>query len=287
MPVLDIPIKDFSNAYSNMELFAVMAYPNDEESRNQYKATFSSMIQLEKFPPNIKEQILNEYRDKKPKEMSVKEWKEFVGLFVETSRNDLERVFSKSGGISTLYNSPKNTEIRSQFDFNCYRGSIAGHILKYIWQISTSKVCSGGSVNKAIFMLEKYSHKNDLKLLSSENKGDNWPYNERFFRQTRKDYKTVSHLWAAWQHWGESGMPEKWSPLGTGLKLSGFISLAEKFRFFGINHVPKAQKTPTLPPEEMWRPLEKFKLHQFDFEIPPLSVEELETVEGYQAPQKL
>ena len=216
MPVLDAVINDFMNSYANMELISVMAYPNNEDLRKQYKATCSSKIMAEIFSPEIKEEILKD-SGLKPKGISRKKWKELADKFVKYSKIDLENLFLKSGEIPTLYNSPTHAEIMKQLNFSSFKGMLAGQVLTYIWQISVSEIRGEGSVNKAIsLLLEK---KRD-QIINQE-----YPFNEKFIRQLWAEYKSVSHLWAAWNHWHVSGEPEKWSPYGgiASLRLSGFI----------------------------------------------------------------
>jgi len=159
-----------------------------------------------------------------------------------------------------LIDSPEYEKVIGNYYNNQYKGEIAGLILVFIWRMETSNVNNGrASVNKAIFLL--------LKLIGGKKGGlkdKKRPSGESFFRKALSDYKSVSHLWAAFEQWRVVGKPIEYSPFNTPGILC-FISLAEKFRQFGTNYIPQAQKVPILISDETWFPSKDFKPIEFPF----------------------
>jgi hypothetical protein len=236
-----------------LEIISVMAYPNDKKARKKLLANISSKplgdTQLDK------------------------------GL-----REGLEDVFSQMGGISILHDSPEYEKIMEQYSLNTYRGNFAGLILHYIWRIEADSSHSGASVNKAIFLVVECFK--DVKNGTTKWKG--YPFNEKYIRQAWSDFKPVSHLWAAFVQWDTWGRPSDIAPYDSS-GIHGFISLSEKFRTFGLNHFPRAQKASTLPSKGTWFPAKEIDPVPLRYELTPLplSKKEIQALENYRAPQSL
>jgi len=279
MPELNIPTSiEEMTLLPWLEMISVMAYPSSEELCKKFKAIYVSKMK-EEWPELKEEDIL---KGKRPESMSRDAWEKLVKGFRNFASQELTGIFIDSGGIPSLYNSPEYEKIMSQFHKFQYQGVFAGTILTYIWRMDKGNVKDGGSVNKAIFLIDKIKGEEIRK----KSKNDNLPYNEKFIRQAWSDFKSVSHLWAAFGIWSSNGAPSELSPFLPRSFLR-FISLAEKFRKFGTTHLPRAKKEYTLAEQETWFPPKNFKIIDFEFEITPLTPKELEVLEEYRAPKKL
>ena len=140
------------------------------------------------------------------------------------------------------------------------RGVVAGDILLHTVQLE--KYGYGGSVNKAVFLLEL------IYKESETHDGQSVPCNPTSIRNAWATYKSVAHLWAAKRgvadyFFSEKGLSQEPAAFLTPEfqeynftrcydELPIFLAMAECFRQFGIQHVPRGQKSPILPPDETW-----------------------------------
>ncbi|MBT4260214.1 MAG: hypothetical protein HOD90_09940 [Nitrospina sp.] len=264
------------SVFTSLELFALMAYPTSKDSRDKHIANRVAKIK-EEWPELNAEQVGD---GKRPEGWSIEKWQIFAREYLDQIHSELDIAFSEKGGISSLLCSPNYEKVKTDFDLNCYKGRLAGCVLFWIRRIADSKLASGASINKAVFMTEEVTGKYLLKTI----KAKKWPLNQSFIRQDAwLGFKSVSPLWAAlecWVHWKK---PADYSPfLPNGF--IRFISLANNYKEFGVSHFPRAQKIPTLLSEETWPKSEKLMLIDLTLKPSPLSDKELKTLNTYQAP---
>tara|TARA_B100000315_G_scaffold255504_1_gene299019 strand:- start:843 stop:1673 length:831 start_codon:yes stop_codon:yes gene_type:complete len=263
------------NVFTSLELFLLMAFPSNKDSRDKFMANKVARMK-EEWPELSEEQIT---QGKRPDDWSIERWGNFVKDYVSQLGNELDGAFSESGGIVALLNSGGYDAVMSDYHENCYRGALAGHILTYIRRMTDSGLASEASTNKAIFLIEEIIGRKMRRELEKECKS----IGNRFIRAAWSDFKLVSPLWAAYGNWVGWKKPSKCSPfLPEGFL--GFISLANNFREFGIAHLPRAQKVPTLPPDETWPRTEGLPLMNLTVNPHPLSEDELKILDDYQAP---
>jgi len=274
MPELKISeSSDGLTVFPMLQVLSIMAFPNDKDMREKHLATISAKlgdslpeVDKEDFPPELR-----------PRTITRGKWDKFATTLKRVAGEELEEIFLQMGGRPTLCNSPEYEKIIDLYGLNTYKGSLAGLILYYIWRMDATNATSGASVNKAKFLVNKlFREKRDPQ-------SKNYPFNEKFINKAWSDFKPVSHLWAAFMIWEIWGRPIEYSPF-LPLCILRFISLAEKFRKFGINYFPRGQKVPILLSEETWFPSKDFEPIDFLFEIHPLTSQELEVLGKYQAP---
>lgn len=263
MPELNFPEKDSPDSAKHVELMAVMAYPNDKNMRNQFKANYASKYKNE--PALIEDNS----------ELSPEIWREIKTKTQDMIFKDLDRVFISSGGEPSLYNSPGYEKTINECIDNQNKGLIAGRILHWIMAISNSKekVSGGASVNKAIFLIEYY-----LKFKNSS------------IRRSWREFKPVSHFWATFEFWKSQGEPEEWSPY---LNTDIFLVHTEGFREFGTRYFSIGQSKPILSPEDIWLPPKhlqpdengRMEIKNNFAKYIHLSSEILEVLKEYRAPQ--
>ena len=284
MPEIKTPTspRDLSLSF-RLEVLFIMTFPNEEYLRKKSLATVAAKMEgkISEFDvKDIHSKELPEDCHLKgiPKGFTQEDWKEFSNVACK----ELDEVYFQMGGRQTLCDSPEYEKIIENYYENQYKGEIAGLILVFIWRMETSNVGSGGpSVNKAIF-LETNLDKRRVK----GPKDKNLPFNETYIRKLWSDYKSVSHLWAAFMQWQVVGKPMEFSPFNVP-GIWGFISLAEKFRQFGTTYIPRGQKTSILINDETWFPSKNFKPIEFPFIMPPLTPKELKVLEEYRAPTNI
>jgi hypothetical protein len=259
----------------SLELFSLMAYPSDKDSRNKLKA--NRVAQMAEEWPELKEEHITQ--GKKPEEWSLETWRSFVKKYTNQLQNELEEIFSDSGGRPSLYNSPEYEKVMDEYQFNCYKGNLAGWVLIWIRRMAGSDLASGASVNKAVFLTEEITGRALLKAT----KARKWPLHQSFIRQDAwSGFKSVSPLWAAYIYWNIWGKPLQSSPFLLE-SIPRFLSLANNFRDFATTHFPRAQKKPTLLPEETWALLTDIQPMDISLEAFPLSETEREVLDSYKA----
>lgn len=253
-----------------------MAYPTNKELREKHIANRVANMK-ENWPELNKEHFTN---GRKPEGWLVKKWENFIDEYIGQLHNELDIAFSAKGGITSLLDSPKSETMKGNFDLNCYKGKLAGNILIWIRRMADSNLTTGASVNKAVFMVEEITMKGFNNILKEKG----WPFHQSFVRQdVWLIFKSVSPLWAAYEYWLQWGKPSNCSPFSS-KGFVGFISLANNFKEFGINHFPRTQKTPTLISDETWPKSDDIKLIDLNVKQFPLSNKELKVLDNYQAP---
>jgi hypothetical protein len=268
-------MSDFGGVFGGLELLSLMAYPSSKDLRDKFNANRVAKM-VEEWPELNAEHIIQE---KRPEGWSLKKWQSFVKKHTGELRNELDGIYSASGGIRSLYNSIGHDAYMQDYYENCYRGALAGNVLIYIRRMADSHLTNEASVSKAIFMVEEIIGRKMLR----KQKNKNISISERFIRKAWSDFKLVSPLWAAYGYW----IGWKKLPSCSPFFLEGiprFFSLANNFREFGTTHVPRASKIPTLLPQETWLPPKKIKIIDFLLEPFPLSSKELKVLDNYQAP---
>lgn len=263
------------SVFTSLELFALMAYPSDKGARDKFIANRVAKMK-EEWPELNIEHVVN---GKRPEGWSTEKWQGFVKKYINQLKDELVEVFSDTGGIRTLLNSSGYETVMNDYNENCYRGALAGHILIYIKRMVDSGLASEASINKAIFLIEETVGRKIRRELENENKS----IGNRFIRQAWLDFKLVSPLWAAYGYWVVWNKPPQYSPFSQEGFLR-FVSLANNFKEFGVTHLPRTQKAPILLPDETWPQSEGLQLLILTVNPHPLSEDELKILDGYQAP---
>jgi hypothetical protein len=269
-------MQELESMLSPLRLFSLMAYPSNEDSQEKFMA--NRVAKIKKEWPGLTEKHI--VQGEKPKDWPQEKWGELVRKCMGQFQDELHRVFSDNDGISSLLDSPAYAESKAEFDFNCYKGKLAGNVLVWIRRMVDSNLPSGASVNKAVFMVEETIVKEWRKGL----KAKDWPFHQSFIRQDAwLEFKSVSPLWAAYEYWLAWNKPSHCSPfLLEGYV--GFISLAINFKEFGITHLPRGRKDPTLISKETWPQSEGVKLIDLTLKPFPLSTKERKILDSYKAP---
>jgi hypothetical protein len=196
---------ELESILSPLRLFSLMAYPSNEDSQEKFMANRVAKIKKE-WPELTEKHIV---QGEKPKDWPKEKWEELVMKYMGQFQDELHRVFSDNDGISSLLDSPTYAEGKDDFDFNCYKGKLAGNVLAWIRRMADSNLSSGASVNKAVFMVEEITTKGWTKDL----KAKGWPLHQSFIRQEAwLKFKFVSPLWAAYEYWLAWNKPSNCSP---------------------------------------------------------------------------
>jgi len=206
---------------------------------------------------------------------------EMLLAHIEQSINKgFEKYYLHSGGDQVTTQAPSLDQIKSKIEkSSLYKGFTAGLVLFKIFQLHRHHK-DGGSINKAIYLTEIFY------------KGTDIPQSKKSIKNAWKDFKSVSHYWAAAvflfnEFKGERsfGLIE-WLESDPKNNLLRFLQLAEFFRNFGENHFPyKTTRTTTLNPEESWVLPDDFPaLETVELEVPELQRWELDAMSEYKSP---
>ena len=271
MPILDLGDWNAGiNKYTCHCLWATMCFPDELSSRQQYLNK-----KVIEWRGGMRDSV------KKPIEQALTEIKgqetfpPIEGLINEGFKKYLLR----TGGDQVTLNALSQDKSIDSIERNSfYKGFTAGLVLIKILQLDKHHE-DGGSVNKAFYLVEK------------QYKGKDFSRSSKTIKNAWKDYKTVSHLWAAAYcllhefdkknefmviEWLESDIPNN---------LLQLLQYAEYFRNFGENHFSnKATKTPTLDPQKSWVFPEKFPIQEQSLKVPKLQNWEKEAMSKYKAP---
>jgi hypothetical protein len=149
-------------------------------------------------------------------------------------------------------------------------GKAAGKILWAIKRIDDSPDYKG-SVSKATYLLEEI-----YKI--HENEDEYMPIKRTRMLKAWRDYKPVAHLWSAAWHYEMS--------MAIFHKFYDFLGCSEYFRHFGITNTAGHQKEDRtiLSPDETWVLPDWFPISRSEVELPPLTDEERNILDDYQAP---
>jgi len=263
------------NKYTCHCLWATMCFPDDLSLRQQYLN--KKVIELK---ADMKDSVIGGTpleEDENPFVQAIIEIKaeEFSFSLIDEA---FKKYLLRTGGDQVTLNALSQDKSIDSIERNSfYKGFTAGLVLIKILQLDKHHE-DGGSVNKAFYLVEK------------QYEGKDFSRSSKTIKNVWKDYKTVSHLWAAAYcllhefdkknefmviEWLESDIPNN---------LLQLLQYAEYFRNFGENHFSnKATKTPTLDPQKSWVFPEKFPIQEQSLKVPKLQNLEIEALERYKA----
>jgi hypothetical protein len=256
MPTLELEgwqDKPLGNYFAGMHVLAIMYYPRDAALREEFWVWCISRL-LAAWEEHGQTEVVALAK---------------TDLCTPGFFSVLARVLSK-GNMAE-----RNTQAGSY-------GIIAGDMLLHIIQLE--KYGYGGSVNKAVHLLE-------LIYSSSVTRGERAvPASQTALRNAWAQYHPVAHLWAAARVTEDSffmkrGMrPNLAAYLALSPELEKerlrqffddfplFLAMAEAFRQFGIDHIPKRGiKVPLLSPNETWSCEGTVPLPAIQIPVPPLT----------------
>lgn len=151
-------------------------------------------------------------------------------------------------------------------------GRVAGQILVLLRQLSTHKP-KDASVRKAVYLLS-------LSHLEYERAGYAVPSSEKSIRNAWAQFKSVCNLWAAWRIF------EFNVAMTTNERLLELLAVSEWMREFAESHHPPPRTAVTKPLAangELWKVPDLLNLPPIEFEVPPLSGNELRQLANYKA----
>jgi len=265
MPEINIDSQSF---FSGSELFSVMLFPNSKEQRDHYKADYASRLQDERPELSVDEMAKTEGPEGK---YTDEKWKHLAKEFYEEAVAELSGMFVASGGRRTLRTSKSSDELKRDVGVSAHKGNLTGIVLNWVWSIEVHQP-GGGSLKKAFHLIES--------LLGPKLKGLDKPFGARYMERAWAEYRSVSHLWAAMLFWNWLGKPDKLNPNHSTKNLV-FLLLAEKYREFGINHMPHSRKGALLASSEMWFPPKNFNIPGLKIQHPEQLLTDPEGVGHY------
>lgn len=203
-----------------LRVYSVMAYPDSERERNEFMAC------------NVAGMMLNANDTAADDDISIPE-----------------------SILRVILNAPSLEVVRNCHAESGRQGSIAGDVLACLAGMHASGV-KEPSIRKAIY-IEMYFLGKGL-CRDGKTVGTTDPS----IRNCWEKYKSVSHFWAAFRvcQFGENedGFPDVKTAL-VDENLAKFLSIAEWFRAFGENFIPKRQTEPVLP-LDAWRVPESYPI---------------------------
>lgn len=273
MPYLNLgDWKDTLDVSGTVRLFGKMAFPNDSEKEKQFIAV-SLVDHEEDFINGMISRHKAIYKDS----LSNNELKKISSDIRKGMASAIEKAYIEAGGKTALLNAPSCKDVAKEYKKVQLKGQTAGTILLYIMMTnfsSNSPKKGKGSVNKSVEIIEtneKYLRENKV------------PFNASDAKKQWSEYKSVSHLWAAFVLWSNHIQNEKCSPHSfEGLR--GFLAISEYFRKQGEALIPHGQKTPLLLPGTTWVAPDGLIDVEVTFELPPFEQWELNALNKYKAP---
>ncbi len=269
MPELDLgpvdeldlikPTPSFALAIAAHRLTAYLAWPNDENRRRQYLATLGATT-LHGF------ESLRASRTADILPQPVREAKNRV----------FSEVFLRHGGYGTVSEAPGMGRLKKLMGEAAPRWYVAGTVLCLIMTIHKhhSEIRRGGSVNKAVYLIEQHSEglvrKNRKDLLAS------WAVS-----------KPVAHLCAAIVHLSErafhtNGNISVRHLFGEGI--GDLLAAAREFQDFATTYRAHGQKGPLLEPSEIFTVAPSLTLPTVMIDLTPLPPQQLAALGKYRAP---
>lgn len=203
--------------FDGLRVYSVMAYPDSERERNEFMAC------------NVADIMLNANGTAADDDISIPE-----------------------SILRAILNAPSLEVVRDCHAESARQGSIAGDVLNYLAEMHVSGV-KEPSIRKAIYIETHFLNNGLGKGLCGD--GKTVGISDPSIRDCWEKYKSVSHLWAAYRvcFFGEKedGFPAVCAAL-VDENLAKFLGIAEWFRAFGENFIPKRQTEPVLP-LDAWR----------------------------------
>lgn len=228
---LDDPRDDYR---ARCQIFAVMAWPTDEETRRRYIATVMAH--------NLG--LLSAAVKAMPDPAEAPDWFETLEAVEEVEAAvNTEAVITDwlddAGGLLQVTTGPGLPGFEKEAGSKMGGWFAAGLILALIRRMAThhADLPGGASVNKAVFMLECV-------------KAPMLPRNSHDLRRAWATFKPVAHLGAALF---DAMIREEPCPLHPGTCMRAFLADAEAYQQFGLQHVPaRAKGAPILDPGSTW-----------------------------------
>ena len=218
--------------HDSARVFALMCFPNDESVQKQFLAIRT----IEKIP-----------KDADPQEtfpISVAE-------------------------LRMLAASPSQAEIYEQVSEAVKRAVTAGDILSIMYLMDKfseqNTAFKKPSFNRALHVSMKFS------LTARYGDGTVLPRSEQTIRKNWKEFRSVSHLWAALRIDQDYPFMSKIGPFDDGENFQRFLGLALEIGRFATSYCPDHTKlaTPLIDPESLWLPPSSVKPFTPDFDIVP------------------
>ena len=253
------PTPSFELALAAHRLAAYLAWPKDENRRRQYLATLGATT-LQDF---LK---LRAYRDGDVLPESVREVENRV----------FSEVFLGHGGWGTVAEAPGTASLKKLMGENARHWYVAGTVLCLIMRIHKhhSDIGRGGSINKAVYLIEQQSEglvrKNRKDLIAS------WA-----------DSKPVAHLCAAIVHLSERAFHINGNLPGRHLFGEGIgelLATAREFQDFATTYRAHGQKGPLLEPSEIFTVPPSLRLPTVMIDLTPIPPQQLAALGNYRAP---
>ncbi len=269
MPELDLglvdrldlskPARSLDLTLAAHRMAAYLAWPNDENRRRQYLATLGATT-LHGF------ESLRASRTADILPQPVREAENRV----------FSEVFLRHGGYGTVSEAPGMGRLKKLMGEDTRHWYVAGTVLCLIMTIHKhhSEIRRGGSVNKAVYLIEQHS--------------------EGRVRRNRKDLlaswagsKPVAHLCAAIVHLRErafhtNGNYSMRHLFGEGI--GELLAAARHFQDFATTYTAHGQKGPLLKPSEIFMVPALLRLPRLVIDLTPLPPKQLVTLTNYRAP---
>jgi hypothetical protein len=155
-------------------------------------------------------------------------------------------------------------------------GRLAGQLLVLLRQLDVYRP-EDASVRKAIDLMERLLIKSKRACIAGPSPGGST------IRKAWSKFKSVCHLWAAYRIF------EHDENLLSNKHLPEFLAASEWMRAFAESHIPppKTVKSRPLAEEgELWKAPDQLQLDCIEFQVPPLSHEELRLLDKYTAEKR-
>jgi len=234
MPILNLGDWENNPGQATLVLVSVMLFPDSPEQREEYYATIIAEI------------------------------------FATAGQEIIQKHIPAPALFQALLRAPTVEHVRERARKALARGSMAGDILLYGKMLRNHSVKAG--VSQAAYLVQEFGKV--IELLKTEPKlliqmptlgGMQPPKNRQSVWDAWHDYKSVAHLWAAYNlgcHYSPPEQTPAWVTLGSISNLAAFLARAEFFRQFGIQFAEKPEYK-----EQIWTVPEGVSL-------PPVAVEE-------------
>ena len=198
------------------ETNAIMLYPEDPKKQKQIMLSFAKTV---------------------PSEMTR------AGYSHDQATYLLGLMVERYGGFEEFGDVKNPEDTRTDAIRRSWKGTIAGKILESIIYLDQFAPPSG--VRRAIDLVKE-------EIKDEEKEG--FSTSERHIYNSWKEYKNVSHLWAANSHWQNSGKAERPFPFVSDEELKYFLAIGDWFYRKGIEVKSASIKTRAFSPKDPWLP---------------------------------